>query len=42
MVCVENLPTFNDLATDLARFVLTVWPEWSVGEDNMTSIESRL
>lgn len=42
---VLNLPlprVFDDLVTDLARFDHIVWPEWSVGEDNMASIESRL
>lgn len=45
MVCVESHPlprVSDDLVADLARFDLTVWPEWSVGEDNMASIESRL
>lgn len=39
---VLNLPTSDDLATDLARFDLIVWPDWSVGEDNMALTESRL
>lgn len=32
---------FDDLVTDLVDSI-SVWPEWSVGEDNMSSIESRL
>lgn len=45
MVCVEPVPpprVSDDPVADLARFNPIVWPEWSVGEDNMASIESRL